>query len=109
MKQLLAIRLADENAERVRKSHAEAIGEWQGSAAAGLKVIAGIQLADGVNTPIPHGLGRAARWVAPSAVRGASTTGRIEEVRDSVYDRERVVVLKATDWGATVTVDVLVC
>lgn len=66
-----------------------------------------VVLADGVPTPIPHGLGRRA-FVWHSPPRGASTTGRIEEVRDSSHDSNKFVVLKATGWGASITVDVCV-
>jgi hypothetical protein len=71
-------------------------------------VVTDVELADGVETPIAHGLGRAPTWACPSAPRGASTSGRIEEVRSDEYDRDDVVVLVATGWGATITVDLAV-
>lgn len=90
--------------ERIRRNLAEAIRELQGLRV--LRVIReGVELADGVATPIAHNLGRRAFvWVSPA--RGASTSGRIEEVRDGSYDMTKYVVLKATGFGATVLVDV---
>jgi hypothetical protein len=44
-----------------------------------------------------------------SAVRGASTTGRIDDTsRTGGNDRAKFAVLTATGWGATITVDLLV-
>lgn len=91
----------------MRRSHEEAIRTLQTVPAASLKVIGPIELADGVETHVAHGLGRAPAWVSPSAVRGPSTSGHIEELRAGV-DRSRVIVLKASGYGATVTVEVAV-
>jgi hypothetical protein len=109
VKQLLAISLKsdDGDADRVRRSHAEAIGELQGRPMAAANIVEGVSLADGVATSIPHGLGRPAKFVTPSAPRGPSTSGRIEEIRGT-HDRNKYVVLKASGYGATITVDVLV-
>jgi hypothetical protein len=103
---LLAVRLSDALLEQVRRNFAEAIAELQQRPDP--RVLANITLQDGIATPVPHKLGRAAAWVAPSAVRGASTSGRVEEVRDGTYDRTKFVTLKATGYGATITVDVVV-
>jgi hypothetical protein len=109
VRQLASIVLSDMNADRVRVSHAEAIRELQIAPAAGARLIAGIDLADGVATPIAHGLGRAPVFVRESCVRGAATTGRVDDVsRTAGYDRSKFIVLTANGWGATVTVDVLV-
>jgi hypothetical protein len=108
MKAPLDRRLDDQTAEQVRRSHAEAIREWQASAAAGLRVVRNIALVDGVPTPIAHGLGRTPLWAAPSAVRGASSTGRIDDVTGGSDDRAKVVTLKATGFGATITIDLAV-
>lgn len=101
-------RLADPVDDRVRQGIDRQIRELQAAPAVSMVVIPGVELEDGVETPIPHGLGRPARWVKESAPRSATTTGRVEEVRGSTHDRTRYVVLKATDWGATITVDVAV-
>lgn len=97
----------DAESDRVARSHARAIGELQKLPAVGMRVIAGVELADGVDTPIAHGLGRAPVFVRESSPRNPSTSGRVEEVRSAGYDRGDVVVLRATGWGATITVDVL--
>lgn len=102
----LAVRLADADAERVRRSHEERIRELQALPAAGLVVLQDIELADGVATRIVHKLGKAPRWIGPSVVRGATTTGRIVESRDS-GNRQHAVTLTATGWGATITIDLL--
>lgn len=70
------------------------------------RVIADVVLEDGVEHPIAHRLGRKPSFVTTSPPRGAIATGRIEEIRSGAHDRSQVVVLKATGWGGTVTVDV---
>ena len=99
--------LEDEDLERMRLEHEDKIVELQKLPASSLRVIANVTLADGILTPIPHGLGRAV-YVLVSPPRGATSSGRIEEVRDGTYDRTKYVALKATGWGATITVDVWV-
>lgn len=90
--------------ERIRRNLVDVARELQGMRV--LRTIReGVQLADGVATPIAHNLGRRA-FVLPSPVRGAVTSGRIEEVRDGTHDPDQFVVLMATGYGATVTVDV---
>jgi hypothetical protein len=104
----LDIRLDDHKSEQVRRSHHDAIVEQQGLPFSSARVISDVSLADGVVTPVSHGLGRLPLWVRESCVRGAASTGRIEEVRDGSVDRRKQIALKATGWGATVTVDVVV-
>lgn len=99
-------RLTDVDAERVRREFDRVIRELQNLPSSSLLVISGVSLADTIATVIGHGLGRAPLWVGPSAPRGPSSTGRIEEIIDGTHDRSQVVVLKATGWGATITVDV---
>jgi hypothetical protein len=105
VKQLLTIALQGD-ADRVRRNHAEAIGELQGRPLVGANIVGDVSLADGVATSVAHGLGRPARFVVASAPRGAVTSGRIEEVRGT-HDRAKYVVLKASGWGATIVVDVV--
>lgn len=102
---LLSITLADEQLERVRRNHGDAIAELQRLPASSTRTIRDIVLADGVATPVPHGLGRPA-FVTVSPPRGISLSGRIEEVRDGAHDRNRYVVLKQTGCGANITVDI---
>lgn len=91
--------------ERIRRQVHEAIGELQAHRSMSARILKDIELADGVPTPIPHGLGRRA-FAIPSPPRGAVSTGRIEEVRDGSFDPTQYVVLMAAGWGATITVDV---
>lgn len=96
----------DGDAERVRREHEQAIRALQDLPGTATRIINDVGLTDGVETPIAHGLGRVPRMVTPSPPRGPSSTGRIEEVRSSSHDRTKFVVLKASGWGATITVDV---
>jgi hypothetical protein len=107
VRQLIGAQLQDPTAERVRQSHAAAIQELQDTPLAGARVLKDRELADGVVTPIAHGLGRAPVFVAVSPARGGATGGSVTELREGT-DRSKFVVLEATGWGATVTVDVLV-
>lgn len=103
-------RLPEQSAERMRRQHEAAIAELQKRPGFGLTVIEGVELRDGIATPIAHNLGRRPVFVTTSCPRGPTATGRIEEVRaaSSTHDRAKVVVLKATGMGATITVDVMV-
>ena len=97
-----------DDAERVRRSHREAIIELQRAPLSGAVILPGIELADGVETPIAHRLGRAPQFITPSLVRGAVSTGHIDDIRATTYNRDRFLVLKASGWGATITLDLLV-
>ena len=99
------MKLADIDAERNRIETHLAIRQMQQLPSVGLRSIQNIALEDDVATTVPHGLGREPAWVCPSAPRGPASTGRIEEIRDGAHDRRTVVVLKATGWGATITID----
>lgn len=102
--------LSDEAAEQVRREHDRAIRELQRLPLADAVVINDVSLASGVDTPVSHKLGRKPRMVYVSPPRGPSSTGRIEEMRTGLgaLQRDQVVVLKATGWGATIAVDVMV-
>lgn len=104
----IAPRLADSDADRVRRAHHDAIVTLQQMPSASLQVIANVTLTDGTATPVSHGLGRAPAWVAPSCPRNATSAGYIVEVRDGSTDRTKQVLLKASGFGATITVDVVV-
>lgn len=104
----ITLKLADDNAERIRRAHHDAIRTLQESPASSMVVIKDVTLTDGTATPISHGLGRVPIWVCPSPPRGATSTGRIEEIRDGSARREQQVILKATGWGATITIDLAV-
>lgn len=102
------IRLADPEAERARAEHHRALVELQRSPLAGALVVRDVLLPDGEAISVPHGLGRVPVIVIPSCVRGASTSGHIEEVRAAAYAGGKYVVLRAAGWGADITVDLLV-
>lgn len=100
--------LDDDKAELVRLEHERKILELQGQPLVGARALRDVQLADAVATPVAHGLGREAT-VLVSPPRGASSTGRITEVRATGGpDRSKFVVLQANGWGATITVDLVV-
>jgi hypothetical protein len=100
--------LEDRDAELVRLEHERKIAELQKLPFAGARIIRDVTLADGIPTPVAHGMGRAAQFVMLSPVRGSVTAGRIDEVRDGTYDRAKFVTLEANDYGATITVDLAV-
>lgn len=104
---LLELQLADPVAEQLRESHAASLRALRGGLFAEAELLADVELADGVATPISHRLGRVPRVVLVTPHRGATAAGAIEEVRSSTYDRARVVVLRATGYSATVKVDVV--
>lgn len=99
----LPLKLDDEKAERVRRSHEAALLELQARPASGERIVT-VSLADGKATPVAHGLGRAPIMVTPSIVRGAASAGYIVETRDG--DRTKAVTLTANGYGATVTLEV---
>jgi len=106
---ILAITMKDALLESVRRNLAEAVRELQQQPLARAKLIANVQLADGVETPIPHGLARPVVWVRESCVRGALSAGYVLEVRSSnAVERAQYVTLKAVGYGATITVDLVV-
>lgn len=112
MRALVDAKLADDNAERVRKSHADAIREIQDLPAASVRIVRGVVLANGVETEVAHGLGRLPIAVLPGAPMGAATVGFIAQfgsvhTNGAPIKRTEVVVLQATGYGATITVDVV--
>lgn len=108
LRKAIGVKLDDPDAERIRQNHDERIAELQQLPGAGLVGLGQFQLVDSVETTIPNPLNRKPTQVIVSPPRGAVTTGRIEEVRDGKYDRTRILVLKATGWGASIFVDVAV-
>lgn len=102
---LSAFGLDDQDIERVRQMQHNAIRELQRKAE-DVEITEGVLLADGEETIVPHGLGRAPRFVTVSVPRGAAAAGYVNEVRSDSHDRTKYVVLQADDYGATITVDV---
>ena len=109
MIQLFDIRIDEQTSpvdiDRALRNVRDAIRDLQRRSAPTL--LNGIELTDGVATPVAHGQNRRVR-VFVSPVVGASTSGRIEEVLDSGHDLTKFVVLKASGFGATVTVSLVV-
>lgn len=66
-------------------------------------VIREVSLPDATDVTVTHGLGYGYEHVSVSPVTGASSSGRIE-IRTSP-NAAKFVVLRATGFGATVTVD----
>lgn len=116
MKAVLDRRLEDDDADQVRRSHAGAIKELQLTPIVGAVVITSVVLPDATDVAVPHKLGRAPRWVGPSVVKevGAiASVGIIVDlgVTDSAgnpVNRSEIVVLRASGYGATVAIDLLV-
>lgn len=98
-------RLSDDLAETVRRTHERAINELQALPAASAQIISDVTLPDATVVQVPHGLGRRPRIVLVSPPRNATSAGRIDEIRDGNADRSKFVVLKATGFTATITVD----
>jgi hypothetical protein len=106
-------------AERVRRSHADALRELQGLPAAAAEIIPNINLATGVDTPVPHHLGRRPKFVLISAVRtpfGAINPGVIIDytrfgtfpTSGAPIDPTKIIVLAAFSFVSTIQVDVMV-
>lgn len=112
----LAARFPDVAIDGLRRNVDQRIGELQALPLVDAVVIPDVILPSGVVTAIPHKLGRVPRGHALSAVRSvaAPASGVIREHRDTfpgtgaAIDRARILVLVATNYGTTVTVDVTV-
>jgi hypothetical protein len=112
--QPVTAKLADLQAERVRINTDRRIGELQALPITGATVLAGIQLPTSTDVFVPHGLGREPSMVIVSPPYPiVLTSGGIFELRGvsslgGPIDRSQAIVLRAFDWGITVTVDVMV-
>jgi hypothetical protein len=104
VRQVADLRLADDAAERVRKSHADAIRELQTAPAADARAIRNVVIPDNGTVTKAHRLGRVPSMVIASPPRGAASAGLLGEVSRS----EQVIVLSASGFGADITVDVTV-
>lgn len=69
-------------------------------------VIRGVVLPDATTVTVQHGLGYGYEHVSVSPPVGPSTSGRIEVIESP--NAARTVLLRATGYGATVTVDLRV-
>lgn len=103
-------RLADSDAEQVRRSHAEAIDELQNVKILDAVVIRDQELADQRQVTIPHKLGRVPKFVCISPIRfpGGATAGQVIENRSQPNDRSKSIVLVAAGFTSTIVVDVMI-
>lgn len=103
-------RLDDRKTDAAVKDHAARLDTLANLPAASMKFIPDVELRDGIETPVAHGLGRRAAYVSESCVSGAASSGWIEWVRTPTKpaDASKYVVLKASGYGATITVTVQV-
>jgi hypothetical protein len=120
MKATLDRVLPDNDAEIVRRSHADAIRELQSLPAAGLVVIRNVVITNNGTAIVSHGLGREPRFVSYSVPRVAPasfaglTVGVICELGPVMFtsgnplDRTKVLQIGAFAFGLTITIDVLV-
>jgi len=113
MRQILDAKLEDDNAERVRQSHAAAIREIQSAPVLSANIVKDVVLPNGSEVEVSHGLGRRPNFVSLGVVRGAAADGRIGEIRGlhsggQPIDASRYICLQAVDYGATITLDVMV-
>ena len=112
--QAITTRLADEDTERMRRNHEQRLVELQSMPASALTIVRGIVLpagSPGAPVSVPHGLGRAPRWVGPSAPRNVGTIGVIidlgsVDLAGKPIDRTKVVALVGSGFGSAITVDV---
>lgn len=100
-------RTTPQDLSRYLRNLVDAIRELQQQPCVFARKIIGIRLEDGKVTSVSHGLGRQS-IVFLSAPRGATSVGRILEVRDGGPDTTKYFTLQASGWGATITVDALV-
>ena len=78
------------------------LAELVGVPVLGGVLLTDIDLPDGVTVRVNHGLGRKWRGWIIASMRGASTSGRIQDA--DADDNARQLWLKADGYGATVTV-----
>lgn len=99
----------DENTERLRARFVECIRELQSLPFAKATIVPGVELVNATPKIIAHNLGRVPVFVSTSTPRGATSAGRIDDItRDQQIDRTQFVVLLATGYGATITVEMMV-
>ena len=101
MRSPTTIQIADVTADRSVSAVRNVVKDVVGIPLLNGRLIADVNLADNATVRIPHRLGRKWQGWILTSFRGASTTGRLEDV--SALDAETHLTLKATGWGATVT------
>lgn len=116
MRPVISKKLVDPDAEVVRRSTAEAITELQTLPIAGAIFIPDVVLPDATDVRVSHKLGRAPRFVSESTVRevtAIASAGIIvdlgtEDTAGRPINRANQIVLRASGYGATIVVNVMV-
>lgn len=114
MNSVLAIKLEDQDAERVRLSHARAIDDLQNAPAASLIVIGDFLIPNSGSTLVDHRLGRKPSMVILSPPRvefgtpGLVAGGIVIDLPGPGVDRSKQVRIFATGYGVAITVTVAV-
>lgn len=101
-------KLDDPDAERVRRNLDDRISELQALPFTRATVIQNVSLPDATDIPVAHSLGRKPLAVLVSPPRDNTAAGRISETRATNYSRDKVIVLQANGYGATILVDLVV-
>ncbi len=99
------------DAELVRRNLEERIAAQEALPFGEAQILSNVELEDGVAKRVPHGLGRKPRCVIPTLPRatgGIGSPGAIEEVQQGASDRSSALTVKATGYGVTITVDLVV-
>lgn len=112
----ITTKLDDDEAERVHRNTDRQIRELQGAPMASAIIISGVVLPLGTGIVVPHSLGRLPRFIGFSAVTGAITGAGVIQDFGSVdpfgggtpIDRTKFLSLRASSYGAPITVDILV-
>ena len=99
---------ADHGAARAFDDVREAVASLESLPVLSGRLIEGVDLADAETRRILHGLNRRVRGWIRTDLTGAVSTGRIERVVDPGANLNRELWLKATGWGATITVSLWV-
>lgn len=109
----LSTPIADPVTEAMRRNVDQRLRELQSQPAIGATVIRNVELPDGVEVTVNHGLGRDPLAVVPTAIRGSGFTAGVIHDRGlalgsgATIDRSKVVVLRAVSFTTTITVDVV--
>lgn len=110
----LTSKLADSDAEAVRRNVDQRIGEIQGLPAAALIVVGDFVVPNGGSVLVPHRLGRkpAMVYMSPPRVEfgtpGLVAGGIVIDLTGPGIDRSQIIRLFATGYGVPVTVTVAV-
>jgi len=110
---LLESRINDATTQSVVASHAVTIKEIMALPASEIRVIGPVQLPDNVGVQVPHGLGRKPLAFFLSPPQGAAAAGVVRDFGSvtpagAPNSQTEFLSLRATGYGATITVMVMV-